>query len=261
MRLAALLSACLAAATPANAAITAATLGEVAVDAPPSASVPLGLRFVDERGVARTLGAAIGRRPAVLVFADYTCTNLCGPILAFAAAGLEKTGLTPGRDYRLVVVGLDPKDSRAAAQTMKTATLGSNTPLAEASVFLNGTQDAIHAATRAVGYHYVYDPDHDQFAHPAAAFVVTAQGRVVRVLSGLGLSGVDLRLALTDAGEGRVGTLLDQIRLRCFGFDPAKGIYTATISRLLMVGGAAIMLAFVFALALMLLRPAWRARS
>ncbi len=46
---------------------------------------------------------------AVLVFADYTCRTLCGPILAFAAGALENTGLTPGRDYHLIVVGIDPK--------------------------------------------------------------------------------------------------------------------------------------------------------
>ena len=76
----------------------------------------------------------------------------------------------------------------------------------------------------------MYDAEHDQFAHPAAAYVLTKDGRIARVLSGLGLSGGDLRLALVEAGQGHVGTLLDQITLRCFGFDPARGIYTASIS-------------------------------
>jgi protein SCO1/2 len=81
--------------------------------------------------------------------------------------------------------------------------------------------------------------------------VLAKDGRIVRVLSGLGLSGNDLRLALVDAGQGRVGTLLDQITLRCFGFDPARGIYTATISRWLTIAGVATALALAGGLAFM----------
>jgi protein SCO1/2 len=253
--LAAIACAFVAMAAPASAAgITSAALDTVSVVAPPNAALPLALRFTDERGEWRTLKDVIADRPAVLLFADYTCSNLCGPVLAFAAAGLENSGLTPGKDYGLVVIGLDPKDTRADAQAMKIATLGADGPLARASTFLRGDGDAVRAATQALGYHYTYDATRDQFAHPAAAFVLTAGGRVVRVLSGLGLSGNDLRLALTDAGAGKVGSVLDQIRLRCFGFDPVKGIYTASISRWLMLAAALTVLALAAGLAFMTLR-------
>ena len=86
--------------------------------------------------------------------------------------------------------------------------------------------------------------EHDQFAHPAAAYVITPAGRIARVLSGLGLDGNDLRLALVDAGEGRIGTFIDHIRLLCYGFDPAQGIYTASIERWLMALAAATVIAF-----------------
>jgi protein SCO1/2 len=122
---------------------------------------------------------------------------------------------------------------------MKAAQIGDHGLLADATVFLTGSEDTVRMATDAAGYRYVYDPEHDQFAHPAAAFVLTKDGHIARVLSGLGLTGSDLRLALVDAGEGRVGSLLDQIRLRCFGFDAAQGIYTASITRMLAIAGAA----------------------
>ena len=77
----------------------------------PTRSCRCAAKFVDENGKPRTLGDAIGNRPAVVVFADYTCKTLCGPILAFAAGGLAKTGLVAGRDFHLVVIGIDPKDS------------------------------------------------------------------------------------------------------------------------------------------------------
>ena len=104
---------------------------------------------------------------------------------------------------------------------------------------LTGSDVAIRAVTQAAGYSFVYDPTHDQYAHPAAAYVITAQGRVARVLSGVGLTGPDLRLALVEAGEGKIGGIADAIHLLCYGFDPARGIYTASITKLLNIGGAA----------------------
>lgn len=224
------------------AGLSRSALDAVQVDPRPDAALPLDLRFVDERGAPRTLGEALARRPAVLVLADYTCTNLCGPILDRAAAGLERSGLRPGSDYRLVVVGIDPGDPIGAARAMKASRVGADTPLASATVFLTGDSASIGALAAAAGYRYAFDSAHDQFAHPAAAFVVTARGRIARVLSGLGLDPADLRLALVEASDGKVGTLVDRLHLLCYGFDPDIGIYTAAVTRWLALGGAATVL-------------------
>lgn len=120
---------------------------------------------------------------------------------------------------------------------MKASHIGTDTALARNTVMLTGKADAIGAVTAAAGYHYVYDKSVDQFAHPAVAYVVTAQGRISRVLSGLGLDAGDLRLALVDAGQGRVGTFADRIRLLCYCFDPAIGVYSAVISRVMLGAG------------------------
>ncbi len=215
----------------AQAGFSRAELDKVSANPAPNAQLPLSTGFMDETGKRLTLSEAIGARPAILIFADYTCTNLCGPVLTFAAGGLEKTKLVPGRDFHLVVIGLDPKDSLAEAKAMKASRLGGDTALARATVLLTGTARSIHEVTAAAGYHFAYDAEHDQFAHPAAAYVVSAQGRITRVLSGLGLTGRDLRLALVDAGNGHVGSFADRVRLLCYGFDPKLGIYTETITR------------------------------
>jgi protein SCO1/2 len=253
--LAALLLLGLVLAGPARAGLSPAELNTVRVDVAHDARIPLSLRFTDDNGTRRALGEAMDGTPAVLVFADYTCTNLCGPILAFAASGLAKSGLVAGKDFHLVVIGLDPKDGPKEARAMAASRIGPDGPLRAATALLLGTQETINSATRAADYHYVYDREHDQFAHPAAAYVLAKDGRIVRVLSGLGLSGYDLRLALVDAGQGRVGSLLDQITLRCFGFDPTRGVYTATISRWLTIAGVATALALAGGLAFMALRP------
>jgi protein SCO1/2 len=228
-----------------RAAFTQAQLAAVYVDAKPNAQLPLAASFVDLSGHRLSLADAIGNRPAVVVFADYTCTTLCGPILAFAAGALEKTGLTPNRDFRLVVIGIDPKDTAAAARAMKSSHVGNGTAVADATAMLTGNADTIAAMTTAAGYHYAYDKSVDQFAHPAVAYVVTAQGRVSRILSGLGLNPTDLRLALVDAGHGRVGTIADRIRLLCYCFDPATGLYSAAISRIMLGAGIVTVTAMV----------------
>jgi protein SCO1/2 len=216
--------------TGARAGLTQAVLDDVAVELRSDATLPLGLRFLDENARPRTLGDALAGKPAILVFADYTCRTLCGPILTFVAAGLERSGLAAGADYRLVVIGLDPKDDPKSAGTAKAARIGSGTPLATAAVMLTGEEAAIRAATAALGYRYAYDAERDQFAHPTAAFAVNSAGRVTRVLSGLTLDGASLRMALVEAGEGRVGSLGDRLRVLCYGFDPVRGVYTEKIT-------------------------------
>jgi protein SCO1/2 len=230
------------AAVPAAASVTPAEYQDVGVSPPVDAAVPLTVSVADEQGQPRNLRGLI-TTPAVLVFADYTCTTLCGPIVSFAAAALEKTGLTSGRDYRLIVVGLDPKDRAADAAAMRRAHLGDDGALNRASDFVTADQASVTALAQALGYKYHYDAEHDQFAHPGAAFVLAADGRVARVLAGVGLSGEDMRLALVEAGQGKVGTLRDQVRMLCYGFDPAHGTYNVAVSRLLAATALVTMLA------------------
>jgi protein SCO1 len=249
--LAALLMLLIASGAGAQAGFTQAVLDDVAVEPRSDATLPLGLRFLDESAQPRTLGEALAGKPAILVFADYTCRTLCGPILTFVAAGLERSGLAPGADYRLVVIGLDPKDDIKSARTAKAARIGSGTPLAAAAVMLTGEEAAIRTATAALGYRYAYDAEHDQFAHPTAAFAVTSAGRITRVLSGLTIDGASLRMALVEAGEGRVGSLGDRLRVLCYGFDPVRGVYMEKITLWLEVGALFTLFAMAVAMVVM----------
>ncbi|MFZ0610102.1 MAG: hypothetical protein WAM75_20750, partial [Xanthobacteraceae bacterium] len=141
--------------------------------------------------------------------------------------------LDPGKDYRLVVIGINPRDGIDTARAMRAQHIEPGSPVQRAAIFLSGAEPAIHAATQAVGLHYAYDSEHDQYAHPAAAYIVDSAGQVRRVMSPIGLDGGDLRLALIDAGRGAIGGLADQLHLLCYGFDPAHGIYTERITTLL----------------------------
>jgi protein SCO1 len=242
------------AAIPARAAIVQRDLDRVGVAPPPHAALPLDLPLQGEDGSSKPLRSWLGAIPAVLVLADYTCETLCGPVISITADALGKSGLQPGKDFRLIVVGLDPKDTATDAAGMKQAQVGTGSEMSEASTFLRGDAEAIGALARALGFSSVYDRDRDQFAHPAAAFVIAPGGRLVRTLPGLAIDPASLRLALVDAGKGAVGTLTDHIRLLCYGYDPASGTYSLAIGRLLAAGAGATIAALVLLIGLLLRR-------
>jgi protein SCO1/2 len=250
----ALMAAAVAAPAPARAFFTSAQLAEISASPAANAMLPLGLLFRDENGRPTTIGNAIGGVPALVIFADYTCRTLCGPILEFTSAGLAKSGLKPGIDYRLVVIGLNPRDGLDNARAMRANHIDSGSPVGRAAVFLSGADADIHAAATAVGLHYAYDPQHDQFAHPAAVYVVDAGGRVRRVLSPIGVDGVDLRLAIVDAGNGAIGGLADRIHLLCYGYDPVKGIYTERITAMLGYAAGATLVVMLAGIMAMVMR-------
>jgi protein SCO1/2 len=227
---------------PVSARITPTEYRDVGITISPNAAAPLAAIVTDENGRQYGLAELISR-PTVLVFADYSCRTLCGPIIAFVAEALRQSGLKAGAQFQLLVVGLNPKDGPMAAATMRHNYLGEDTALNGAAKFVTADDAAIKSLTSALGYRYRYDADDDQYIHPGAAYVLSAKGRVARVLTGIGLSGVDIRLALIEASEGRVGTLRDRVRLLCSHFDPVHGAYDVMVSRMLAATGLATTLA------------------
>jgi protein SCO1/2 len=217
-------------ATGAQAALTRSELDGVSLAPPAYAAVPLALKFRDIDDKRMTLREAIGGRPSLLLFVDDTCRTICGPALAIASGALAQTGLDPSK-FRLLVVGLDPKDSSQDARAMA-AQIG-DPAVEQATTLLRGDADVVRQLTDALGYRYRYDAADDQYAHPAGALVLTGGGRVSRSLSSLALNPTDLRLALVEAGAGRIGTLTDRLTLLCYGFDAAHGVYTPAIAQML----------------------------
>jgi protein SCO1 len=229
-------------AQPALAHISPSEYRDVGVTVPAGAVLSLPASVTDEAGRPRSLRDLV-TKPTVLVFADYTCRTLCGPVVAFVGAALQQTGLDAGTQFELLVVGLDPKDGAAAAAQMRHTHLADDPAIDGATRFVTADETTIKTLTAALGYRYRYDADDDQYVHPAAAYVLRADGAVARVLTGIGLSGDDMRLALVEAGEGRIGTFRDHIRLLCSSFDPAHGAYNVMVSRMLAATGLVTMLA------------------
>jgi protein SCO1/2 len=219
-------------------AVTLQEYQKVSVSLPAEAVVPAGVMVTNDNGETEPLDGLI-KRPTVLVLSNFRCKTLCGPILDFVVSALEQSGLRAGKQFSVLVVGLDPRDATDDARTMRNEHLSGDPTLNDAITFVRSDKRSLDRLTTAFGYHYVYDRDTDQFIHPAAAFVLRDDRRVSRVLTGVGLSGEDMRLALVEAGQGKIGNLSDKVHLLCSAFDPAQGIYTPLINRTLMVSSTA----------------------
>lgn len=219
-------------------AVTPSQLEQVALAPRVNALLPLQLRMSDLAGGTKPLQNWLGGVPTVWILADYTCDTLCGPAISIVSNALADTGLRAGIDFRLIVVGLDPKDTASQALAMKNAQVSDKAGLPEQSLFLRTAANDIGLLTYAFGVHAVYDREHDQFAHPAAAFVVTPEGRISRALSALAVDAASLRLALVEAGQGHIGRWTDRLHLLCYGFDPASGTYTLAARRILLAATA-----------------------
>ncbi len=248
------LAAVIGAAVPLQAAVTQRELNKVAAAPPAQATLPLNLSLRGEDDISKPLRFWLGKKPSVWVFADYTCKTLCGPVISIVSDALAKSGLRAGEDFRLIVVGLDPKDTAADAASMKLAQVGRDNENSAASDFLRGDSDAIEVLAKALGFSFIYDREADQFAHPAAAFVIAPGGQLARALPGLAVDPLTIRLAIIDASNGIIGTWADHIRLLCYGYDPASGTYSVAIGRLLAASGGMTIAALTLLIGLLLRR-------
>ncbi|MHC2439936.1 protein SCO1/2 [Bradyrhizobium sp. USDA 4451] len=237
----------------AYAALNETQLEQVGVSPKPGEQLPLDIGLTNELNYTKPLRAWLQAMPTVWVSADYTCSTLCGPLLSIVSNALADTGLRAGADFRLVVFGLDPKDTIADARAMKAEQITTRGAVADHATFLRGTPAGVNELLAAFHIRTSYDSERDQFAHPVAAFVVTPEGRISRALSGLAIDPGTLRLALVEAGRGHVGSWSDQAHLLCYGFDPATGIYTLAIQRML-TGAVTITMAGLMVLVALLIR-------
>ena len=214
-------------------------LQEVAFDQRVNASVPLDAVFRDETGRTVRLGDYFGSRPVVLALVYHRCRDLCPLLLDGAMRALRGTPFTPGREYSLVVVSFDPRDTPAIAAAKKAELLQrSGTPGAAVSWhFLTGEAPAIHALTESVGFRYSYDAKADEFAHASGLVLLTPQGTIFRYMYGIEFPPEILRLGLVEASQNQMGSVVDQVLLFCYHYDPSTGTYTLAIMNVLRAAG------------------------
>lgn len=146
-----------------------------------------------------------------------------------------------GRDFDVVVVSFDPSDSPAVArETRKTYLQRYHRPVGDGAWhFLTGKQEQISALAQAVGFKYVWDPQIKQFAHASAIMLLTPDGRLSEYYYGIEYAPRDLQLGLIEASRGKIGSVVDQVLLYCYHYDPQQGKYAATIFNILRISALA----------------------
>ena len=204
-------------------------------------SVPLDLEFRNEAGGRVRLGDYFGSRPVVLTLVYYRCPLLCNQVLNGVLKSSQAIPLAIGKDYDVVTVSFDDRESSALAGEKKAGYVAKyrRDGAAEGWHFLTGDKASIEVLTAAVGFSYRYDADSDQFAHASGIMVLTPEGRLSRYFYGIDYSPQDLRLGLVESASNHIGSPVDRILLLCYHYDPLTGRYGLAIARLLRVAGVA----------------------
>jgi protein SCO1/2 len=214
-------------------------LQDVGLDQRLNAQLPLNLAFKDEQGRTVTLGDYFGKRPVILVLAYYECPMLCTQVLNGLASAIGVLKFSVGQEYEIVTVSFDPRDTPEKARAKKATYIERyNRTGAEAGWhFLTGSSREISALTRAVGFRYAYNASADQFAHASGIMVATPEGRLSHYFYGIEYWPRDIRLALIEAADRKIGSPVDSVVLYCFHYDPASGKYSLAVMTLVRTAG------------------------
>lgn len=215
-------------------------LTDVAFEQKLDAQIPLDLAFVDSTGAAVTLGQYFNQdRPVILALGYYACPMLCSLVREGLITSLQDVRLNVGSDFDVVYVSIDPLETpMLAAGAQASAISRYGRPGTEQGWhFLTGTQDAIDQLADAVGFRYVYDETINQYAHAAGIMVATPQGRLARYLFGIEYASNDVRFAVIEAADNQIGTVVDQLMLLCYQYDPVTGRYTGAVMNLIRLAG------------------------
>lgn len=209
--------------------------------------VPLDLQFKDENANDVQLGDYFGQKPVILVLAYYRCPMLCTLVLNGVVSAMREMPFTLGKEYNVVTVSFDPRETPDLAAVKRKNYLASyGVPgTGEGWHFLTGKPEAIRKLTSAVGFRYLYDARQDQYIHTSGILILTPQGKISRYFYGIQFPARDVRLALVEASAGKIGSPTDQILLYCFHFDPQTGKYSANILSLVRMLGVASLAATV----------------
>jgi len=222
-------------------------LQKVGFEPPLNGRLPLDLPFRDETARAIQLRDYFNQKPVVLALVYYGCPMLCDQVQQGVVGTLRMLSFNPGRDYQVVFVSFDSREtSEMAAQKKELAMKHFRRPeTASGWHFLTGSQESIDALTRAANFRFTFDTKNDLFAHATGIMLLTPDGRISRYFYGIEYPSRDIRLGLVDASAGKIGTPIDRALLFCYQYDPSTARYSASILKIIRLGGLLTILGLV----------------
>ncbi|SFI58967.1 SCO family protein [Planctomicrobium piriforme] len=242
----------------ANTASAQAPPPDIGFDQNLGAQLPLDLKFQDENGETVELKSYFGKKPVVLMPVYYKCPMLCGLELnglVRCLRGLNMSiGMTAEKDFEILTYSIDHREKPALATQKRRQYLAAyDCPAAnDGWHFLTGDEESIKKLNEVIGFRTQYDEITGQYAHAAGLVVCTPDGMLSRYLYGVEFEPKDLRLAVVESSEGKVGGLSEHILLYCFRYDPASGKYGLAIMNFLRAGGVLTLLILGTAITMML---------
>jgi protein SCO1 len=219
-------------------------LQSVSVDEHLGRNVDLDLKFIDETGATVPLSSFFHTgKPVLLDLIYYSCPNLCNLILNGQAEVMRQIPWNPGDQYEVVTISIDPRENFELAGKKKVNYVQNLGKPAGGWHFLCDKDGDAKRLAEEIGYHYRWDAQQQQFAHPATIFILTPEGRVARYLYGARFRPLDVRFALAEASEGRSTMTVEKILLFCYHYDPKAGKYVMFASNFMKIGGILTILA------------------
>ena len=228
---------------------------DVHFDQKVNTEVPVDLSFVDEDGKNVMLRDYInGKQPSILMMPFYKCAGACNTEQAGLMSAFNNMKYQPGRDFQVIMVSINPAETpenSKARKTEYTSTL-TNKDSAQGIHYLTGTDENISKLAEIIGFHYVKNLKTQQFGHATGFVVLTPSGKTSRYFYGSDYIARDMKLALTEAGENKIGSAVDQILILCYHYDSTTGKYGLFVTRISQVLGIATVLILGCSIGLML---------
>jgi protein SCO1/2 len=223
---------------------------EVGINEKLGAQVPGNISFVNEHGDTVKIGDLVDR-PTLVSLVYYTCPSVCRPLMEEVTTmlgKLEKMDMEPNRDYRMVSISFDKTDSPAGSARIKDEYyrhLPEGYPR-DGWTFLTGDSASVAAFTNAVGF--AFKKAQGGFAHPTTLVVLSKDRKITRYLTGSEYLPLDIKMALVEAREGRIGPTIVKFYKFCFSYDPKGEKFVLNATRVVGLStllGVACVVAFV----------------
>lgn len=220
-------------------------LDQVGIDQHLNQRIPLEAQFTDENGQTVSLKQYFGVRPVLVTMVYYQCPMLCSQELNGLTSSLNVLSqFNVGREFDVITVSFDPTETpELAAESKKKFLERYRRPgAAQGWHFLTGKKDQIELLSQSLGFRYAWDPEIKQYAHASGIMLLTPDGRIAQYYYGIEYAPRDLRLGFIEATQGKIGTVVDQVLLYCYHYDPARGKYGAAVFNILRIGALATVL-------------------
>jgi protein SCO1/2 len=219
-------------------------LKKVQVEQHLNAQLPMDAQFVDDHGKTVKLGDYFdGKHPAIVSMVYYNCPMLCSEEMDGLVSALMMVHLTPGKDFQIVMISIDPSETPETAAKKKAFYVKryGHPETADGWHFLTGQRPAIDAVADATGFGYVRVPGPDgrlsQFAHASAIEIATPEGKLAQYYLGVEYSPKDVLLGLVESSHDRIGSPVANILTYCYHYDPQINKHSLIVARVVQIGG------------------------